>query len=149
MKVAIGCDPNAVDLKKTLIPYIESLGHEVVDYGSDDPIYANVAIKVAEDVAAGVCERGILICGTGIGVSIAANKVKGAYAACVTDAYQAQRAQLSNNANIMTIGSQVTGPETAKVLVKEYLGLSYDPKSRSAAKVDRIVDYEKEKSANG
>jgi len=149
MKVAIGCDPNAVDLKKILIPYIESLGHEVVDYGSDDPIYANVAFDVAEDVAAGVCERGILICGTGIGVSIAANKVKGAYAACVSNIYQAQRAQLSNNANIITLGSQVIGSELAKCFVKEYLGLSYDPKSRSAAKVDRIVAYESENSCNG
>lgn len=149
MKVAIGCDPNAADLKNVLIPYIQSLGHEVVDYGSDDPIYANVAFKVAEEVAAGVCDRGILICGTGIGVSIAANKVKGAFAACVSNIYQAQRAQLSNNANIMTMGSQVTGGELAKCFVKEYLGLTYDPNSRSAAKVDRIVEYERENSCNG
>jgi len=144
MKVAIGCDPNAADLKNVLIPYITSLGHECVDYGSDDPIYANTAFKLAEDVAKGVCERGILICGTGIGVSIAANKVKGAYAACVSNIYQAQRAQLSNNANIITMGSQVTGSELAKCFVKEYLGLTYDPNSRSAPKVDRIVAYESE-----
>jgi len=144
MKVAIGCDPNAADLKNVLIPYITSLGHECVDYGSDDPIYANTAFKLAEDVAKGVCERGILICGTGIGVSIAANKVKGAYAACVSNIYQAQRAQLSNNANIITMGSQVTGSELAKCFVKEYLSLTYDPNSRSASKVDRIVAYESE-----
>jgi len=143
MKVAIGCDPNATDFKKVLIPYIESLGHECVDYGSDDPIYANTAIKVATEVAAGNCSRGVLICGTGIGVSIAANKVKGAYAALVTDIYQAQRAPLSNNANIITMGSQVMGIELAKCLVKEYLGLSFDPNSRSKAKVDRIISYEK------
>lgn len=146
MKVAIGCDPNAADLKNVLIPYITSLGHECVDYGSDDPIYANTAFKLAEDVAKGVCERGILICGTGIGVSIAANKVKGAYAACVSNIYQAQRAQLSNNANIITMGSQVTGSELAKCFVKEYLSLTYDPNSRSAAKVDRIVAYESEEA---
>lgn len=146
MKVAIGCDPNAADLKNVLIPYITSLGHECVDYGSDDPIYANTAFKLAEDVAKGVCERGILICGTGIGVSIAANKVKGAYAACVSNIYQAQRAQLSNNANIITMGSQVTGSELAKCFVKEYLSLTYDPSSRSAPKVDRIVAYESEEA---
>lgn len=143
MKVAIGCDPNAEDFKKVLIPYIESLGHECVDYGSDDPIYANTAIDVAKNVAAGNCDRGLLICGTGIGVSISANKVKGAYAALVTNIYQAQRAQLSNNANIIALGAQVTGTELAKCFVKEYLGLSFDPNSRSKAKVDRIVAYEK------
>ncbi|MCI8637825.1 MAG: RpiB/LacA/LacB family sugar-phosphate isomerase [Coprococcus sp.] len=145
MKIAIGCDPNATEYKKVLIPFIEGLGHECVDFGSDDPIYANTAVRLAESVAAGECERGILICGTGIGVSIAANKVKGAYAALVNNVYQAQRAQLSNNANIITMGSQVTGIELAKCLVKEYLGLTYDPNSRSAPKVARIVEYENEK----
>jgi ribose 5-phosphate isomerase B len=143
MKIAIGCDPNAVDLKKLLIPFITKLGHEVKDYGSEDPIYANVAFAVAEDVVKGVCERGILICGTGIGVSIAANKVKGAYAACISNVYQAQRAVLSNNANIITVGSQVTGVELAKCLVEAYLSNTYDPASRSAPKVDRIRKYEK------
>ena len=144
MKVAIGCDPNAVDLKKILIPFIQKMGYEVKDYGSDDPIYANVAFAVAEDVAKGVCDKGIIICGTGIGVSIAANKVEGAYAACVSNVYQAQRAALSNNANIITLGAQVIGSELAKCLVEAYLPLEYDPASRSAPKVDRIVAYEKE-----
>lgn len=144
MKIAIGCDPNATDYKKILTPFIEDLGHEVVDFGSDDPIYANTAIRLAESVAAGECERGILICGTGIGVSIAANKVKGAYAALVNNVYQAQRAQLSNNANIITMGAQVTGIELAKCLVKEYLSVAYDPNSRSAPKVARITEYENE-----
>jgi ribose 5-phosphate isomerase B len=146
MKVAIGCDPNASEFKAQLIPYIESLGHEVVDYGSDDPIYANVAIAVATDVAAGRADRGVLICGTGIGVSIAANKVEGAYAALVTNIYQAARAQLSNNANIIAMGAQVTGIELAKCFAKEYLSLSYEPNGRSAPKVDRIVQYEKKGS---
>lgn len=143
MKIAIGCDPNASDLKRQLITYIESLGHEVVDYGSDDPIYANVAFSVATDVVAKKCDRGVLICGTGIGVCIAANKVEGAYAALVGNIYQAERAQLSNNANIITLGAQVTGVELAKCLVKEYLSRAYDPSSRSAPKVDRIGEYER------
>lgn len=91
MKIAIGCDPNAEEYKKVLIPFVESLGHECADYGSDDVVYANTAISLATDVAAGKHDRGILICGTGIGVSISANKVKGAYAALVTNIYQAQR----------------------------------------------------------
>jgi ribose 5-phosphate isomerase B len=85
MKIAIGCDPNAQAFKEQLIPYIISLGHEVEDFGSDDVIYANTAIRVGEAVAAKKYDRGILICGTGIGISIAANKVKGAYCALVTD----------------------------------------------------------------
>jgi ribose 5-phosphate isomerase B len=143
MKIAIGADPNAEDFKKQLIPDMRELGHEVMDYGSDDPIYANVAISVATDVVAGKADRGVLVCGTGIGMSIAANKVEGAYAALVTDVYQAQRAQLSNSANIMTMGAQVTGIELAKCLVKEYLSNVYERNSRSASKVDRIAEYEK------
>jgi len=145
MNIAIGCDPNAAEFKKALMPFIESLGHECADYGSDDPIYANVAIAVAEAVAAGKHDRGILICGTGIGVGIAANKVKGAYAATVGDVYQAKRAQLSNNANIITLGAQVTGIELGKCLVEAYLGVSYEENERSAPKIARIIEYENSK----
>lgn len=144
MKIAIGCDPNATAFKEVLIPFVQSLGHEVEDFGSDDPIYANTAIRLAEAVAARKCDRGVLICGTGIGMSIAANKVKGAYAALVNDVYQAQRAELSNHANIITLGAQVTGIELAKCLVKEYLAQTFDPHSRSLPKIQRIYDYEKQ-----
>lgn len=143
MKVAIGCDPNADTYKEALIPFIEDLGHEVVDFGSTDPVYANVAIAVGEAVAKKECDRGILICGTGIGVCIAANKVEGAYAALVNNIYQAQRAQLSNNANIITLGAQVTGLQLGQCFVKEYLSNTFDPNSRSAEKVARITEYEK------
>ena len=144
MKIAFGCDPNASSMKLKLMDYVKELGHEVEDFGSDDPIYANVAIKVAEAVAAKKYDRGILVCGTGIGVSIAANKVKGAYAACIHDVYQAQRAELSNHANIITMGEQVVGIELAKVMVKEYLSGTFDMKGRSVPKVQRITDYEEE-----
>lgn len=142
MKLAFGCDPNAFRMKEALIEEAEKLGHEVVDYPSDDPIYANVAVAVATDVAAGKADRGILVCGTGIGVSIAANKVKGAYCACVADVYQAQRASLSNNANILAMGEQVVGIETAKVYLREYLSGTFDPEGRSGPKVGRITEYE-------
>lgn len=142
MKIAIGCDPNAEQFKQQLIPFIESLGSEVTDFGSDDAIYANTAIMVGEKVASGEYDRGILVCGTGIGVCIAANKVKGVNAALVTDVYQAERAQLSNNANIITMGAQVTGIELAKCLVRTYLANTYDPSGRSAPKLARIKEYE-------
>ena len=143
MKLAFGCDPNATALKMALMEKAESLGHEVADLGAEDPIYANVAVAVAEDVAAGKADRGVLVCGTGIGVSIAANKVKGAYCACVADVYQAQRASLSNNANLISMGSQVIGVETAKVFLREYLAGEFDPEGRSGPKVDRICAYER------
>ena len=142
MKIAIGCDPNAADLKNVIFAYVQKLGHDVTDFGSDDPIYANVAFQVAEAVVQKEFDRGIVICGTGIGVSISANKVKGAYCALVTDVYQAQRAQLSNDANLIALGAQVTGVELAKCLVREYLQNNYDPASRSKPKVDRIKEYD-------
>lgn len=142
MKVAFGCDPNATDFKKALMAKAESLGHEVFDLGSDDPIYAVTATEVAERVAAGEFDRGILVCGTGIGVSIAANKVKGAYCACIHDIYQAERATLSNNANLISMGSQVIGVQLGEKLLEEYLKNTFDPNGRSGAKVQAICDYE-------
>lgn len=142
MKIAVGCDPNASQLKNELAQFMRSLGHEVDDLGSDDPIYANVAFDVATQVVQGAYDRGVVLCGTGIGVSISANKVPGCRCALLTDSYQAQRAQLSNDANVIALGAQVTGPELAKALVAEYLANTYDPSSRSAEKVGRIADYE-------
>ena len=144
MKIAMGCDPNAEEFKQELIAYVKSLGHDVTDFGSKDPIYANVAIAVAEKVAAGEFDRGILCCGTGLGVMLAANKVKGAYAAVLGDIYSAQRACLSNNCKIITFGSQVTGIKKAQMLAKEYLSQTYVYNERSGKKVDRIVEYENE-----
>ena len=140
-KVAIGCDPNAAELKHVLKKHLEETGYQTEDYGSDDPIYANVAFAVAEAIAAGKHERGILLCGTGIGVCIAANKVPGAYAALCSDAYSTERSRKSNNANIMTMGSQVVGPELAKALVSIWMKSEYVPGGRSEPKVQRICDY--------
>jgi len=143
-KIAIGCDPNAAALKNAIIKHLAELGYECEDYGSDDPIYANVAIDVAEAVAAGKHDRGILMCGTGIGVSIAANKVPGAYAALCSDAYSTERSIKSNNVNIMTLGEQVTGVELAKSLVSIWMNSEYVPGGRSEPKIQRICDYARE-----
>ena len=139
--VAIGCDPNAVELKKVVMQHLESLGYAYKDFGSDDPIYANVAITVAEAVASGKFDRGIILCGTGIGVCLAANKVQGAYAATCADPYSTERSILSNNCNIMTMGSQVVGTEVAKKLVEIWMEAEYVPGGRSEPKIQRIVDY--------
>jgi ribose 5-phosphate isomerase B len=139
--VAVGSDPNAAQLKAVIIEHLEQLGFACEDYGSDDPIYANVAIEVAEAVAEGRHQRGILICGTGIGMCIAANKVPGAYAALCSDAYSTERSRKSNNANIMTLGAQVTGTELAKTLVTVWMNAEYTPGGRSEPKIQRIYDY--------
>lgn len=140
--IAIGSDPNAAGLKAVLITALQETGQTVQDYGSDDTIYANVAIRLAEAVAAGTHDRGILICGTGIGMSIAANKVRGAYAALVSDPYSAERAAKSNNANIITLGAFTLGPEVAKVLVRTWLHSEYTPGGPSEPKVQRITAYD-------
>ena len=114
MKYVIGCDPNAMDLKLILAEDLKAAGHIVTDMGSEDIIYANVAIKVAEAVASGEFDRGVLVCGTGIGMSIAANKVKGAYAALVTDVLSAEKARTSNNANIICMGANTVGSLLAR-----------------------------------
>ena len=142
-KIAIGCDPNASDLKEAIKEHLSDLSYEWDDYGSDDPIYANAAIRVAEAVASGKHDRGILICGTGIGMCIAANKVPGAYAALCSDTYSTERSRKSNNANIMTLGAQVVGPELAKSLVTIWMNSEYTPGGRSEPKIQRIYEYAK------
>ncbi len=143
-KIAMGCDPNAAELKEAIIKHLAELGYECEDYGSDDPIYANVAIAVAEAVASGKHDRGILMCGTGIGMSIAANKVPGAYAAICSDAYSTERSIKSNNINIMALGEQVTGVELAKSLVTIWINSQYTPGGRSEPKIQRIYEYARE-----
>lgn len=142
-KIAVGCDPNASDLKEAIKEHLSDLSYEWDDYGSDDPIYANAAIRVAEAVASGKHDRGILICGTGIGMCIAANKVPGAYAALCSDTYSTERSRKSNNANIMTLGAQVVGPELAKSLVTIWMNSEYTPGGRSEPKIQRIYEYAK------
>ena len=143
MKIAIGCDPNAQQAKEDIITYINKKGYgEITDFGSEDVIYANVAIRVAEEVVAKNYDRGILICGTGIGVSLAANKVKGAYAALVYDVYTAQRARLSNDANIICMGAFTTGSKTREMMVDEFLTLEFVKGCSSQPKVDAFVEYD-------
>ena len=143
MRIAIGSDPNAVEEKYRLIEFIKKsdLG-KVTDFGSDDAIYANVAIEVAEQVANKKFDRGILLCGTGLGMSIAANKVKGAYAALISDIYSAKRAVLSNNANIACMGAFTIGEKLREELIYAFLTNEFDNKSSSKVKVDAYVEYD-------
>ncbi|TCS81218.1 RpiB/LacA/LacB family sugar-phosphate isomerase [Muricomes intestini] len=143
MKIAIGCDPNAQKAKEELIKFMESKGYgEITDFGSDDPIYANVAVDVAEAVAAKKYDRGVLICGTGIGVSISANKVKGAYAALISDIYSAKRARLSNDANIACFGAFTTGNKLREELIDAFLTNEFEEGCASQPKVDAFIEYD-------
>jgi ribose 5-phosphate isomerase B len=151
MKVAIGCDNNGVLLKDTIKEYLQNSQYEIIDYGCrtcEAVDYPDVAFQVAKDISEGVVERGILICGTGLGVAIAACKYPGIRAATCHDVYSAERAMKSNNAQIMTMGAQIIGSELAKKLVEAYLGSSFE-EARSGRKVQKIIDKEKELLAAG
>jgi ribose 5-phosphate isomerase B len=139
-----GCDPNAAELEEAVKNHLCSLGYECEDYGSEDPVYANVAFRVAEAVAGGEHDRGILLCGTGIGMCIAANKVPGAYAANCSDPYSTERSRKSNNANILTLGSQVLGVELAKSIVTIWMESEYAHRRRSEPKIQLIHEYARE-----
>ena len=143
MKIAIGSDHNAFQLKETIREFLSDTEHEVVDYGcySEDAVdYPDVAFEVSQAISEGEVERGILICGTGIGVCIAANKYPGIRAGLAHDVYAAERAQLSNNAQILTMGAQIVGPEAAKKVVNAYLNVEWAEGSKR--KVDKIIEKE-------
>jgi ribose 5-phosphate isomerase B len=145
MSIAIGCDEAAFDLKETLKQALQAAGHEVADYGThaaQPVLYPDIAFAVAEDIAAGKHARGVLLCGTGIGMAISANKVPGIRAAQAHDTYSAERARKSNDAQIITMGARVVGPELAKAILAAWLASEYEG-GRSAPKVERIVAYER------
>lgn len=124
MKIAIGCDEAGFQLKQTIIKHLQKLGHTTEDYGcySEDPVlYPEVAHTVAKAVAENNAERGILICGTGIGMCITANKVPGVRAAVCHDSYSTVRSRGSNDAQVMCMGARVIGAELAKQLVELWL----------------------------
>ena len=123
MKIAIGNDHAAVNLKKEIMEYVQSLGHEVTNFGTDSTEscnYPEYGEKVGRAVAAGEYDCGILICGTGVGISIAANKVNGVRAAVCSDATTARLVKEHNNANIIAFGERIVGVELAKDIVKAY-----------------------------
>jgi len=144
MKVAIGCDEAGYELKEILKSFITAEGHEVADFGTVDGkpvLYPDIAHALATAVAEGRHDSGVLLCGTGIGMAITANKVKGIRAAQCHDTYSAERARKSNDAQIVTLGARVIGPELAKVIVHTFLTSQYEG-GRSAPKVERIIAYE-------
>ncbi len=149
MKIAVGCDEAAYDLKEMVKKLLLGEHHEVEDFGTFDakPVaYPDVAFAVAEKVAGGEFGRAILMCGTGIGMAICANKVPGVRVAQAHDTYSTERARASNDAQVLTMGARVVGPELAKAIVRAWLGSEFDP-SRSGPKVERIRQYEERRAA--
>ncbi|MGI6160902.1 MAG: RpiB/LacA/LacB family sugar-phosphate isomerase [Christensenellales bacterium] len=143
MKIAIGNDQHGLEFKNLIVNTFPE--HEFVDVGTNDTSPANYpdyAKEVATLVASGECDRGILCCGTGIGMAIAANKVKGCYAAVCHDVYSTERSILSNNSNVLCMGALVIGKKTCETLVKLWLSLEFDEKSASAQKVALIKAME-------
>jgi ribose 5-phosphate isomerase B len=143
--IVLGCDNAAVDFKNAIIAFLKTKGFDIEDAGiadsSDGTVYALVAEKVANIVLATPGKRGILFCGMGIGMAISANKVPGIRAACIHDAFSAERAALSNDANIVTMGSRIIGIELAKKLLLEWLSLHYKD-GPSTSKIEAIHEVE-------
>ena len=145
--IAIGCDHGGFALKQEVMRHLDELGLAYKDFGTyseescDYPIYGEA---VARAVAGGEYERGILICGTGIGISISANKVKGIRASTAHDSFSVERLVLSNDAQVLCLGERVIGLELARRLAKEFFNYTFDPESHSAPKVAAICAYEED-----
>jgi ribose 5-phosphate isomerase B len=154
MRVVIDSDCNGHDLKKTLVDSLRRAGHEVVDLdystAHPDSNYPDVALNLGRKIQSGEFSKGVLICGTGLVMAITANKLKGVYAGACEGIFAAERLAKSNNAQIITLGAQVTGPETAKIIVNAFIEAEFQG-GRSLPKVTRIQDIENEifRQSNG
>lgn len=145
MKIAIGCDHAAVELKNTLIEQLKAEGYEYTDFGvgeGEKCDYPDVAVKVCGGVADGTHDRGVLLCGTGIGMSMCANKVRGIRAALVSDCFCAKYTRLHNDANVICMGARTTGIGLAGELLHIFLTTEYEG-GRHTARVEKMMSLEK------
>lgn len=143
--IAVGCDEAAFELKEALAQHLRDNGYEVKDFGvhaDETADYPDVAVEVAEAVANGEHERAILCCGTGLGMSITANKVPGVRAAQCHDVYSAERARKSNNAQVLTMGGRVIGAENAKTVLDAWMESEFQG-GRSAPKVEKMEEIDR------
>ena len=146
VSIAIGCDEAACDFRDAIKKFLTGKGYRVEDFGTHDNtpvLYPDIGVAVAKAVAQGKYERGILVCGTGIGMCISANKVPGIRAAVCHDMLSTQRSRKSNDAQIMCIGARVIAPQLGLMLVEEWLKCDFEG-GGSTAKVDKITQYEQE-----
>ncbi len=147
MKVAVGADHAGFDLKTQIVPWLESSGHEVVDVGAHilDPAddYPDFAADVARSVNDGLAERGVMVCGSGVGASIATNKVGGIRACLCHDTYTARQGVEHNDMNVICLGGRVIGIETAKEVIAAFLGASFTPEARFQRRIDKVGEIER------
>jgi ribose 5-phosphate isomerase B len=151
MKVAIGSDHGGFHLKENIRQFLNEKGISFQDYGvfnTDSADYPDISFRVAQALTAGECDRGIIICGTGIGVSIAANKIKGIRAALCHDIFSAQMAREHNDANILTMGERVIGTGPARMIVEKWLNTDFLG-GRHACRVGKISALENRSDCNG
>jgi len=144
MKIAIGCDHGGLEHKNAIAEHLRERGFEVVDFGIYEQVsvdYPEIALKVANSIVSGECERGILVCGTGIGMSLAANKVKGIRAAACSEHFSAKYTRLHNNSNILCLGGRVIGVGTALELVDLFVDTEFEG-GRHQRRVDMVMDIE-------
>ena len=144
MKIAAACDHGGLQLKRALVRYLTSKGHEVIDFGTDTEEscdYPDYALPAAEAVAAGRCERGILVCGTGIGVSLVANKVPGIRCAHCHDTYSAKYTRLHNDANMLAFGQRVIGEGLMEEIVDVFLSTDFEG-GRHQRRLDKLAAIE-------
>ena len=144
MKIALGCDHGALALKNALIPHLEKKGYEVKDFGTytyDSCDYPDFAGAAAKAVAAGECDKGIVLCTTGIGVSITANKVKGVRCALLSDKMSARLTRQHNDTNMMALGAAVVGEMLAFEIIDTWLGTEFEG-GRHQRRVDKMMAYE-------
>lgn len=146
MKIAIGNDHAAPEMKFQLIKRLEAQGHEVVNFGTDDDAscdYPDYAEKVAKAVVSGECDKGILICGTGVGISIAANKIDGVRCCVCSEPCTARLSREHNNANIIAFGARVVGQAMAEMIVDTFLNTEFEGGERHSRRVAKIAALEK------
>ena len=142
--IAIACDQSALEMKETIKKMLDEMGLAYKDFGTNSEESCHYPIfgaRAAKAVASGECERGILICGTGIGMSLAANKVKGIRCVACSEPYSARLSRAHNNANMLSIGARVIGPEMAKMIVGEFLNTAFEG-GRHQLRVDMITALE-------
>lgn len=144
MRIGIGNDHVAIELKNTIKEHLEQQGYEVVDFGTNSPErfdYPISGYKVGKAVASGDVDLGVLICGTGVGISLAANKVHGIRACVCSDPYSAKLSREHNNTNIIAFGARVVGPELAKMIVDEWLCATFQG-GRHQRRIDMLAEIE-------
>lgn len=145
MKIAIGCDHGALELKNALLAHLEKKGFSVKDFGTytlDSCDYPDFAAAAAKAVASGECDRGVVLCTTGIGVSIAANKVKGIRCALLSDVMSARMTREHNDTNMMAIGAGVVGQMLALEILDTWLGTEFSHQERHQRRIDKVMALE-------